>query len=1003
MQYDHGARRYRLLRFEPFEARIMMSISPNDPTPEYLPEALLVSPPTYNSTALSVFEQVRQVYGLTGVGQTVAIIDTGIAYSHTSLGGGYGPGYRVVGGWDFAENDANPYDDGPAGAHGTHVAGIVGSTHGTHTGAATDVDLVALRVFDDAGNGSFAWIEQALRWVYNNRNAFENPITTVNLSIGSNWNSSSIPPWAMLEDEFAQLANAGIFVSVAAGNSFFTYGTTGLSYPAASSYVVPVASVDANGLLSTFSQRDSRVIAAPGRNITSTVPDYLGNRNGIDDDFQAFSGTSMAAPFVAGASVLLRQAMEFAGVAFVNQGMLYEIMRNTADVIYDNATSQYYTRLNVMRALDAVMPADDYGSSLATAAQLGTVIDTLALNGSIARLDDRDCFAFTADRNGTVTISLDATYQLDPTWRLYSGSQLLTSGSERTWTFEVRAGETYTFDLGTSAGIGHYSLNLALEAKENDWGTFDFAQLFGLAVHGEQEFTLRATRDGMLTIEAAFDANLGAVAFDVYRADGQLVGSATNSPAGLRLDVTATAGQSYIVRVQGDHSTIDFRLTNLLQVSGKTATLFGTHGNDNVAVTAGSTFVVIVNGVQYQLDASLVSEIVIAGGNGIDSIQFVGSAETEHATLTVGSATIQSSQYRLTASGFENIDIHSGGGTDTATLYDSAGQDRLVVSPDYAHLTGAGFSNRVAGFQQVTVHASAGDDVALVYGSAGNDTLVARPRDVRLSGAGFDNALLGFRSVEVHTFGGHDTATIYDSAGDDYVFGSQAHIDMATSLSGLSAWGLENIRLMASTGYDTATLTGSAGNDLLLSTPSASVLRAGAVTYSLYDFDRVHIDGAGGNDQALFAGGSSPGILTARPGEANFAGAGFNTTVTGFQRISGYSSNGLDRAIFYDSAGDDIFDARSDSARLSGQGFDFVAKGFSSVTAVASTGNDVALLATGTGSNQLTLQKNSARLSRLGAEQTATGFGRVVLDATRGQLSSQQLDALDYVYEQTGG
>src|SRR5690349_1138556 len=52
---------------------------------------------------------VRGNYGLTGAGQTVAIIDSGIAYDHPALGGGYGAGHRVVGGWDFAENDANPY------------------------------------------------------------------------------------------------------------------------------------------------------------------------------------------------------------------------------------------------------------------------------------------------------------------------------------------------------------------------------------------------------------------------------------------------------------------------------------------------------------------------------------------------------------------------------------------------------------------------------------------------------------------------------------------------------------------------------------------------------------------------------------------------------------------------------------------------------------------------------------------------------------------------------
>ncbi|MEX0642366.1 MAG: S8 family serine peptidase, partial [Pirellulales bacterium] len=124
--------------------------------------------------------QARNAYGFIGTGQTVAIIDSGIAWDHVALGGGLGPNYRVVGGWDFSEeNDANPYDDGPAGSHGTHVAGVVGASAPglKDTGVAPGVDLVGLRVFNDSGAGYFSWVENALRWVHENRNSFENPIT----------------------------------------------------------------------------------------------------------------------------------------------------------------------------------------------------------------------------------------------------------------------------------------------------------------------------------------------------------------------------------------------------------------------------------------------------------------------------------------------------------------------------------------------------------------------------------------------------------------------------------------------------------------------------------------------------------------------------------------------------------------------------------------------------------------------------------------------------------
>jgi subtilisin family serine protease len=90
---------------------------------------------------------VKNNYGFTGRGQTVAVIDSGIAYNHYALGGGFGSNYRVVGGWDFTEeNDANPYDDGASGSHGTHVSGIIGSSDATNTGVAPGVDLRLMRV-----------------------------------------------------------------------------------------------------------------------------------------------------------------------------------------------------------------------------------------------------------------------------------------------------------------------------------------------------------------------------------------------------------------------------------------------------------------------------------------------------------------------------------------------------------------------------------------------------------------------------------------------------------------------------------------------------------------------------------------------------------------------------------------------------------------------------------------------------------------------------------------
>src|SRR5436305_7224826 len=68
-------------------------------------------------------DKVWTTYGTSGKGVVVAVIDTGIDYTHPALGNGFGPRARVIGGYDFANSDTDPMDDN---GHGTHVAGIIG-------------------------------------------------------------------------------------------------------------------------------------------------------------------------------------------------------------------------------------------------------------------------------------------------------------------------------------------------------------------------------------------------------------------------------------------------------------------------------------------------------------------------------------------------------------------------------------------------------------------------------------------------------------------------------------------------------------------------------------------------------------------------------------------------------------------------------------------------------------------------------------------------------------
>ncbi|MGE3779647.1 MAG: S8 family serine peptidase, partial [Pirellulaceae bacterium] len=572
---------------------------------------------------LTGLEQARAAYGLTGSGQTVVVIDSGIAYDHQALGGGFGTGYRVVGGWDFAENDADPYDDGPAGFHGTHVAGILGSSDATYSGVAPGVDIVALRVFDDRGAGSFSWTEQALQWVHLHRNDFENPITTINLSLGAAWNSHAPPNWATLEDEFAQLESDGIFISVSAGNSFATYNAKGLSYPAASSYVVPVASVDTNGNLSSFSQRHDRVIAAPGRNITSTVPDYVFGADGIKNDYVAASGTSMAAPYVAGAATLIREAMQFVGIQNITQDKIYDTMWSTADLVYDAVTNGHYHRLNVLRALESVLPADDAGSTAATARSLGNVGTSTSFSGLINARGDIDVISFTAGMSGRMSMAFDTASNLNLRAELLGGQS---SFANQVLSFDVTAGTTYAVAIRGGEDVGHYDAHAELRVAAQAIGAVDLRQLAGVQVQGEAWYQVTAVRSGTFTALASFANGAGNVDLRICDAQHQLIASAQTQADWERLDVQVTAGQTLYVCLQGYNSDVDLTLANLVQNQGSTVRVFGTAANDQFTLTSGSQVTIAVQGVQYQFAATAVGVVEFQGGEGADTATITGSA-----------------------------------------------------------------------------------------------------------------------------------------------------------------------------------------------------------------------------------------------------------------------------------------------------------------------------------------------------------------------------------------
>jgi subtilisin family serine protease len=212
-------------------------------------------------------------------GVRVYIIDTGIQLNHPDL--------NVVGGVDFTGKGTA--DDG--NGHGTHVAGIVGAKDDNNyvVGVAPGVELFAVKVLDDNGSGSFSNVIAGVDFVTQQKVNNPNLPIVANMSLGARTGTS----YNSLDYAVVNSINAGVVYTIAAGND----GADAKNYsPAHVKEAITVGAYDENNKFATFSNWGSLLdLNAPGVRILST---YIGSSTAT------LSGTSMAAPHVAGTAAL---------------------------------------------------------------------------------------------------------------------------------------------------------------------------------------------------------------------------------------------------------------------------------------------------------------------------------------------------------------------------------------------------------------------------------------------------------------------------------------------------------------------------------------------------------------------------------------------------------------------------------------------------------------------------------------------------------------------------
>ncbi len=295
-----------------------------------------------------------------GAGVNAYIVDTGINYSHVDFGGRATKGYDAFGGTGA---DCN--------GHGTHVAGTVA---GSTWGVAKAAPLVAVRVLDCNGSGSWSGVIAGLDWIAVNG---KKP-AVANMSLGGGASSS-------VDDAVNRTIDAGIPVVVAAGNGNkegVAQDACGYSPARVPNAVTIGATTDADAKTSWSNYGNCVDFFAPGASITSAWHTSTTATNTI-------SGTSMAAPHAAGVAALYLQQAPSATPATVSSALA---AATTKGIVTSSSTTNNHLL---------------YSLVLAEATKTGTV------SGVVTGTDGTAIQAATVASSGsTATTGSDGTYNL---------------------------------------------------------------------------------------------------------------------------------------------------------------------------------------------------------------------------------------------------------------------------------------------------------------------------------------------------------------------------------------------------------------------------------------------------------------------------------------------------------------------------------------------------------------------------------------------------------------
>jgi len=346
---------------------------------------------------------------------TIAIIDSGIDYTHEDLCTNY-----IAGGYDWVNNDSDPMDDY---GHGTHCAGIAAATLNNEKGIAgiAQVNLIAEKMLDETGWGTEWDLAKAIV------HAADSNVDIISLSVGGDDDVQAE------EDACLYAWNHGCLLVASSGNDYSAV----IKYPAAYETVIAVGSINQTDQRWGSSNWGSNLeLVAPGVGILSSYP---------SNSYATLTGTSMAAPHVAGVAALI-----WSKYPSLTNSEVRDILTHTADDLGTEGVDQYYGygKVNALNATD-LHTFDTNQSQNPYPSIPGIHNGTITLNQTtiVSKLYTYPCPG-TGGHTEYARI-WNPTLDVNATWKgYYKGDWHTISFNE---SFVLEAGETYNISIHTGS------------------------------------------------------------------------------------------------------------------------------------------------------------------------------------------------------------------------------------------------------------------------------------------------------------------------------------------------------------------------------------------------------------------------------------------------------------------------------------------------------------------------------------------------------------------------